>query len=330
MSDAVVSSSLDQQCNSASHLLKQCIQAVEKVYLSETSHTEFIFIALLARGHVLLEGVPGVAKTTLAQSIAKVCNCPMKRIQFTPDLLPSDIVGGSIYNPEKKDFEVKPGPIFTHFLLADELNRAPAKTQSALLEAMQEAQVTLEGQTLALPQPFFTLATQNPIEQVGVYNLPEAQLDRFALKLTLSYPAEAAEILMLQTYQKQNPEVNSILQPQYIERLQVLVDHIFVHTEIFQYIVKLARATRNDLRVALGVSPRASLILVRLAKARALIKGRSFVTPDDIQILVSYTFSHRIRLSPEADFEQINIQDILQDILQQVLYHGPTLPHASI
>jgi MoxR-like ATPase len=308
------------------YLLAQCVEEVKRAYLSDAPHVELIFIALLARGHVLLEGVPGVAKTTLAHAISTVSGCPMKRIQLTPDLLPTDIIGGAIFNPKSGEFEVRRGPIFTHVLLADELNRAPAKTQSALLEAMQESQVTLEGKSESLPLPFFTIATQNPIEQVGVYPLPEAQLDRFALKLEVGYPSELAEVKMLHAYQQKPPRLKSILNPELIVQLQTQVDEVFVHSEILEYIVRLSRATRKDPRVYLGVSPRASLVLTRLCKARAFFLGRDFVSPEDVQSLASFTLSHRIRLIPEAEFESIQPLQVIHTALKKIQYHGPPIP----
>ena len=304
--------------------LKEAIAETRRAYLSDEPHAELILIALIARGHVLLEGLPGVAKTTLAQSIAAVCSCPMKRVQLTPDLLPSDILGGAIFNPQQQRFEVHKGPIFTHILLADELNRAPAKTQSALLEAMQEAQVTLDGETHPLPSPFFTLATQNPKEQAGVYALPEAQLDRFALKLDLGYPSERAEIEMLTTYERARPTPRPVLSPARLLELQALADDVYVHPEVARFVVQLTRATRAHPAALTGASPRAGLSLLKLSKARAVARGRDFVSPDDPIALAPFSLAHRLRLSPEAEFDGLTPAALLRDALLATPYSGPS------
>lgn len=305
---------------------KRVTQEVGRAYVSAQIHAELIFIALIARGHVLLEGVPGVAKTTLASSVATACGCPMKRVQFTPDMLPSDILGGAVYHQQAQRFEVHKGPIFTHILLADELNRAPAKTQSALLEAMQEAQVSLEGVTHPLPRPFFTLATQNPQEQTGVYQLPEAQLDRFALKLVLSYPSEEDELKMLTAYQRAAPRLSSLLTPELIIGLQDAADLVYVHPEVSAYIVRVTRATRLDHRVALGASPRASLALLKLCKARALSRARRFVSPDDVISLAPHALVHRLHLKDEFEFSGVRAQQVISELFEGVRYDGPAKP----
>lgn len=307
-------------------LFKRVTQEVGRAYVSAQIHAELILIALVARGHVLLEGVPGVAKTTLASSVAIACGCPMKRVQFTPDMLPSDILGGAVYHPQTQRFEIHKGPIFTHILLADELNRAPAKTQSALLEAMQESQVSLEGHTHPLPRPFFTLATQNPQEQTGVYQLPEAQLDRFALKLILGYPSEGDELKMLTAYQRSAPQVRELLTPQQITGLQDAADLVYVHPEVSAYIVKVTRATRLDHRVSLGASPRASLALLKLCKARALSRARAFVSPDDIISLAPHALAHRLHLKDEFEFSGVSAQQVLSELFESVRYAGPARP----
>lgn len=307
-------------------IFKRVTLEVGRAYVSAQIHAELILIALIARGHVLLEGVPGVAKTTLASSIATVCGCPIKRVQFTPDMLPADILGGAVYHPQTQRFEIHKGPIFTHILLADELNRAPAKTQSALLEAMQEAQVSLEGHTHALPQPFFTLATQNPQEQTGVYQLPEAQLDRFALKLLLGYPSEKDELKMLEAYQHQAPKLTAILNPKHITLLQQTADLVYVHPEISAYVVKLTRATRSDHRVLLGASPRASLALLKLCKARALSRARSFVSPDDVISLAPHALVHRLHVRDDYEFSGTSAQQVISELLNTVQYDGPVRP----
>lgn len=285
-----------------------------------------ILTALIARGHVLLEGVPGVAKTTLAQAVAHVTGCPMKRIQFTPDLLPADILGGAVFNPQTGEFRTLKGPIFTHILLADEINRAPAKTQAALLEAMQESQVTLDGVSVELPNPFFTIATQNPAEHFGVYPLPEAQLDRFALRILIGYPSELAELNMINNYQSAPPQSEACMNPGVITKLRQLADEVFTHPEILQYIVSLARATRCAHFIKLGVSPRACLTLTKLCKARALIMGRNYVTPQDVQQLLSPAWGHRVHITEEGLYEGITQAQLIERTLNEVKYHGPRSP----
>ena len=316
----------DQHLESVQELIKNCLIEIRRVFISDEDHALLALTALLARGHILLEGVPGVAKTTLARAVAQVIGCPMKRIQFTPDLLPSDILGGSIFNPQSGDFKVLKGPIFTNILLADEINRAPAKTQAALLEAMQEAQVTLEGESESLPSPFFTIATQNPTEHFGVYPLPEAQLDRFALRVFVGYPSEAMELGMMHNYQKRPPTCVARMTPQIVIKLQRLADEVFIHPELLQYIVNLARATRNASSIKLGISPRACLILTKLCKARALMKGRRYVSPQDVQNLLPSAWSHRLHLTDEAMYEGLTQVQLIQRSLNEVKYHGPSVP----
>lgn len=316
----------DQHLDSVQNLIKKCLVEIQRVFISEEDHGLLALTALIARGHILLEGVPGVAKTTLARAVAQVIGCPMKRIQFTPDLLPSDILGGAIFNPQSGDFKVLKGPIFTHILLADEINRAPAKTQAALLEAMQEAQVTLEGESEALPSPFFTIATQNPTEHFGVYPLPEAQLDRFALRVCVGYPSEVMELGMIHNYQKRPPSCVARMTPQIVVKLQRLADEVFIHPELLQYIVSLARVTRKSSQIKLGISPRACLILTKLCKARALMKGRRYVSPQDVQSLLPSGWGHRLHLTDEALYEGVTQVQLIQRALNEIKYHGPPVP----
>ena len=296
---------------------------IQKVFLSEGLHPRLVLNALIARGHILLEGVPGVAKTTLASAVARVLGCPMKRVQFTPDLLPTDILGGSVFNPQTGQFKIIKGPIFSNILLADEINRAPAKTQSALLEAMQEGQVTLDGVSEALPQPFFTIATQNPTEHFGVYPLPEAQLDRFALRVFVDYPSAHIELSMIMAYQGQAPVCQPRMTPKLISQLQQLADKVFIHPELIKYIVSLARWTRGHPHIKLGISPRACLTLTKLCKARALMEGRPYVTPMDIQELLIHCWSHRLQLSDEALYAGVNTKSLMGSCLKSTAYHGP-------
>ena len=312
----------DQRPPSDISSLHQVIQQVKSVYLSDQPFVELLVIALLSRTHVLLEGVPGVAKTTLASFFATTCGCTIKRVQFTPDLLPSDIVGGSVFNMKTQEFKIRKGPIFTHILLGDELNRAPAKTQSALLEAMQENQVTLEGEPFELPQPFFTIATQNPIEQVGVYALPEAQLDRFAFKLNIDYPSPHHELQMLTTYQQQKPTLTPLLNPNLILKYQLEVDQQFVHNDLKEYIVQFAQATRQHEHIQRGMSPRASLTWMKLAKAYSFLQGRTYVIPDDLFFLAPYVIAHRLKVYPDLAFEGIDTRMIVNQLLKKVIYQG--------
>lgn len=313
----------EQTLTRVQHLISKSCGEIRKVFLSDGSHAHLALNALLARGHILLEGVPGVAKTTLASAVSRVIGCPMKRIQFTPDLLPSDIVGGAIFNPQTGEFRTLHGPIFTHVLLADEINRAPAKTQAALLEAMQEGQVTLEGSSEQLPKPFFTIATQNPEEHYGVYPLPEAQLDRFALRVFVDYPSESVELNMIFAYQGRSPSCAPQMTPKLIKQLQRLADEVFVHPELMQYIVRLARYTRQHSHIRLGISPRACLTLTKLCKARALMEGRGYVIPSDIQSLLIHAWGHRVHLNDEARYDGQTQAHIINEALSMIPYHGP-------
>ena len=313
----------DKTLNQVQQVIKMACEDIQKVFLSEGMHPKLVLNALIARGHILLEGVPGVAKTTLASAVARVLGCPMKRIQFTPDLLPTDILGGSIFNPQTGQFNSIKGPIFSNILLADEINRAPAKTQSALLEAMQEGQVTLDGVSEPLPQPFFTIATQNPTEHFGVYPLPEAQLDRFAMRVFVDYPSAHIELSMIMAYQGKAPVCQARMTPKLISQLQRLADKVFIHPELIKYIVSLARWTRGTPHVKLGISPRACLTLTKLCKARALMSGRPYVTPLDVQELLTHCWSHRLQLSDEALYTGITAKNIVKSCLKSTQYHGP-------
>jgi MoxR-like ATPase len=294
--------------------------AIAKVYVGSTATTDLLLVALLARGHVLLEGVPGIAKTTLVKAFARTLGCHFSRIQFTPDLLPADITGTYVLNLKDNSFVLRQGPLFANIVLGDEINRAPAKTQSALLEAMQETQVTIEGETLPLPHPFMVLATQNPIEQEGVYLLPEAQVDRFMFKIVLSYPTFAEERRVLATYNVPVPQVAAVLDPAEILRLSAAAETIFIAPSLLDYIVRLVQQTREHPAVLLGASPRASLALMRCAKTRALINGRPHVLPDDVKALVPAILNHRIILSPEAELDQVGVDEVVAECLAEVPY----------
>ncbi|HNN98592.1 MAG TPA: MoxR family ATPase [Pseudomonadota bacterium] len=302
----------------AQKLGQAVVSEVSRVFIGNPTIVEALLLGLLSRGHVLLEGVPGVAKTTLVKAFAQVLGCQFRRIQFTPDLLPSDITGTYILDPASKDFVLREGPIFAQIILGDEINRAPPKTQSALLEAMQEGQVTLEGQTRPLPQPFMVLATQNPIEHEGTYPLPEAQLDRFLLKLSVGYPDAAAEKNMLRAYARPPATPRELLSPPVILELQRLAAAVHVDEEIYDYVLELVRFTRQHRFVALGASPRSSLALLHAARARALLSGRDFVLPDDVKSLSPSILSHRLMLISEAEMEGIRPDRVIAEALQAV------------
>jgi MoxR-like ATPase len=307
----------------ARHVREAVHEQVGRVFIGAPKPIDLLLTALLAPGHVLLEGVPGVAKTTLAKAFSTTLGCDFRRIQFTPDMLPADITGSYIFNLQDQQFVLRQGPIFAHVVLGDEINRAPAKTQSALLEAMQEGQVTIEGTTLQLPDPFMVVATQNPLEQEGVYPLPEAQVDRFLMKLTLGYPSAEAEQEMLATYDQPPAAVEPVLDPLRIARLRQATGEVHVSPPLRAYIVELARTTRQHPRVTLGASPRAALGLMRATKALALLSGRSFVLPDDIRALARAVWAHRIVLTPDAELDGLTGADVIAQTLAQVAYHGP-------
>ncbi|RMH39748.1 MAG: MoxR family ATPase [Deltaproteobacteria bacterium] len=296
------------------------VAEVAKAYIGPPRTTEALLTALLARGHVLVEGVPGVAKTTLVKAFSRTLGCTFRRIQFTPDLLPSDITGTYILDMRTNQFVLREGPVFCNVLLGDEINRAPAKTQSALLEAMQEKQVTIEGQTMPLASPFIVLATQNPIEHEGTYPLPEAQVDRFLLKLEMTYPAADDEKRMLATYNRPPPEVTPVIGPDDVLRMQQLADSVHVASDIFEFILGLLRYTREHRRVYLGASPRAGLALLRAAKALALIRGRDFVLPDDVRDLAAPVLAHRIIMTPEAELDGVHSELVVAEALDRVPY----------
>ena len=299
---------------------REVMDQVSSVYVGPAEVGELLFVTLLARGHVLLEGVPGVAKTTLVKSFAITLGCEFRRIQFTPDLLPADITGTYVLSPREGTFQLREGPIFANVVLGDEINRAPAKTQSALLEAMQEHQVTIEGDTRHLPQPFIVLATQNPVEQAGTYPLPEAQIDRFLMRLVIGYPSERDEHGILRRFMGETPVPRQVLAPAEILELQQLVSTVHVEDEVLEYVVKMASFTRQHARLFLGASPRASLALVQAARARALVSGRGYVLPDDVRALAVPVLAHRLVLTPEAEMEGTQREAIVRQALEQVAH----------
>jgi len=294
------------------------IAEVQRVYVGPRSVPEQLLVTLLARGHVLLEGVPGVAKTTLCKAFAATLGCDFRRIQFTPDLLPADITGTYVLSPKEGTFGLREGPIFANVVLGDEINRAPAKTQSALLEAMQEFQATIEGDTRPLPSPFIVLATQNPVEQAGTYPLPEAQIERFLVRLFIGYPSTADEKGILRRFTDGSPTARKVLVPEQILAMQGIVDRVHVEDAILDYVVRLAQFTREHARLFLGASPRASLALVRASRARALALGRGYVIPDDVKRLAVPVLAHRLVLTPEAEMEGTQNERIIQQALEEV------------
>ncbi len=293
---------------------------VAKAYIGPPATTESLLTALIARGHVLIEGVPGVAKTTLVKAFSATLGCTFKRVQFTPDLLPSDITGTNILDMSTNRFELREGPVFTNILLGDEINRAPAKTQSALLEAMQEGQVTIEGDTRQLSSPFMVLATQNPIEHEGTYPLPDAQVDRFLIKLKMHYPSPKDERKMLATYNHATETPSAVVSPPDLIRIQELSDMVHVSDEIFDYILALCHFSRDHRRVYLGASPRAALALLHASKALALLRSRDYVLPDDVKELAPQVLGHRIVMTPEAELEGLGTSQVVKESLENVAY----------
>jgi MoxR-like ATPase len=296
---------------------------INKVIIGQYKMLDLILIGLLCDGHILIEGVPGVAKTLTAKLVAKVIDVDFSRIQFTPDLMPSDVVGTTIYNSKEGEFKFKPGPVFSNIILIDEINRAPAKTQAALFEVMEERQVTVDGVTHEMRFPFIILATQNPIEQEGTYRLPEAQLDRFIFKIDVQYPNLQEEIAILngqhgRTQLELLNEISKIVSPADIQHFRTLVQSIIVEPRLIEFIARIVNETRNNPALYLGASPRASLALLRASKANAAIKGRDFVTPEDIKEMASPVLRHRIILTPEKEMEGITEDELIDSILKSV------------
>lgn len=306
--------------NEYNPIIMNIIQNIEKVMVGKRTVAELSIAALLAEGHVLLEDVPGVGKTMMVRALAKSVGAKFKRIQFTPDLLPSDVTGVSVYNPKEMEFEFRPGPIMGNIILADEINRTSPKTQAALLEGMEEKSITVDGITYPLEKPFFVMATQNPIEYEGTYPLPEAQLDRFLLKMKMGYPTPDEEMEVLSRVRLSNPieDLQPVITLNELRDLQKKVKRTIVDDSLKRYIVDLANATRNDRDVYLGASPRGSIALMKAAQAYAFMKGRDFCLPDDIQYLAPYVFSHRIILKSEAKYRGLTEEEIVRRALHAV------------
>ncbi|USG66373.1 MoxR family ATPase [Brevibacillus ruminantium] len=299
--------------------VEKLINNIEKVLIGKRSIIEFCVAAILANGHVLLEDVPGVGKTMLVRSLSRSIGGEFKRIQFTPDLLPTDVTGVAIFNQKTLEFEFRPGPIFANVILADEINRTSPKTQSSLLEAMEERSVTIDGHTYQLNAPFFVMATQNPLEYEGTFPLPEAQLDRFLMQLSLGYPTLKEEMEMLTRFSQNNPleTLEPVVTAEELTQIQKQVAAVRVSEGVQEYIVRLCQRTREHHQVYLGVSPRGSLALFRAAQALSFVRGRDYVIPDDIKELVPVTFTHRIILKPEARLEGTTTERILSSILAE-------------
>ena len=326
--DSVNIKELNDRIQKESEFVDIITMEMNKVIVGQKQLVENLMIGLMANGHILLEGMPGLAKTLAINTLAKIVDAKFSRIQFTPDLLPADVIGTMIYSQKSEQFQIKKGPIFANFVLADEINRSPAKVQSALLEAMQERQVTIGDSTFALPQPFLVMATQNPVEQEGTYPLPEAQVDRFMLKVVVTYPKKEEEKLIIRmNNQGQFPEPNKVLKPEDIVRAREVVRDVYMDEKIERYIVDIVSATRNpedfglkrlkDM-IAYGGSPRASISLAMASKAYAFIKRRGYVIPEDIRSVCYEVLRHRIGLTYEAEAENLTTEEIISEVLNAV------------
>jgi MoxR-like ATPase len=303
--------------------VEQIKATLAKIIVGQKDTIELLVAGVLADGHILIEGVPGVAKTLSAKLLAKSINAKYSRIQFTPDLMPSDVLGTSVFNPKSVEFEFKRGPVFGNIILVDEINRAPAKTQSALFEVMEERQVTIDGQTYPMQEPFIVLATQNPIEQEGTYRLPEAQLDRFIFKIEVKYPSleEEIDIITRQHQHKTNnqlQDIEPVLTAEEINSLKETVRGFYVEPKVLEFVAKIIHETRNNKALYLGGSPRASLAIVNAAKATAAIRGRDFVTPDDIIWVAPAVLRHRVMLTPDKEMEGVTTDDVIRQIIQKM------------
>ncbi|MFC7230769.1 AAA family ATPase [Saliphagus sp. GCM10025308] len=303
-----------EECNTV-------LDAIGEAVICDREFLETVLLGVVGRGHVLLEDVPGTGKTLTARSVATALGLSFSRIQFTPDLLPSDVTGTHVFNEQDREFEFNEGPIFANIVLADEINRAPPKTQAALLEAMEEGQVTTDGETRQLPQPFFVIATQNPVEQEGTFPLPEAQVDRFLVKTSMGYPDEGGEIELLQrraSRDEMSPSVETVFEPEHVTALRQVPETVTVDEDLLEYVVALARQTRTDGRVEVGVSPRGTQRLFEAARAYATIAGREYVTPDDIKRVAHPVMAHRLVLTPDATVNEVSKSQIVDAVLDSV------------
>jgi len=315
---------MESSLNEVNNFYEKLLVNLEKVIIGKKDIIDLVIISLLSQGHLLIDDVPGVGKTMLAKSLAKSLGCSFNRIQFTPDMLPSDVTGVSIFNQNTKDFEFRPGPIISQIVLADEINRATPKTQSALLESMEEKQVTVDGITHTIPNPFMVLATQNPIEYEGTFPLPEAQLDRFIMRVRIGYPSFANEIQILDLQQLKHPieDISTVVSSSEIIQMQNSIKHVFVSDAVKRYIVELTRATRDHNDVYLGASPRGSLSLYRVSQAKAATMGRDFVLPDDVKSLAKFVLGHRLVIHPSARLKNLSTEQIIGEVLLQVHVPG--------
>ena len=313
------------ELEAAASAITSIVAEVRKVITGQSDIIDDALTGLISGGHVLVEGVPGLGKTLLVKALARTIGGSFARIQFTPDLMPSDVTGHTLYDPSSGKFTTRTGPVFAHFVLADEINRAPAKTQASLLEVMQEAQVTIEGEAHFLPQPFMVFATQNPIEHEGTYPLPDAQLDRFLLNARIGYPSAEDEVLLTRRVTSANvgdrlsvDAVATVIDPPHVARLQSLAARLLVDDRVLDYAVRLARSTRENAALSRGAGPRASIALVRAARARALMAGRAFATPDDVKKVARSVLRHRISVAPELEIEGRGPDSVIDDLLAQV------------
>jgi len=323
-SPAPTASPISQRARAA-QLAQALRDELHKAVIGQDEVIDCVLTALIAGGHVLIEGVPGLGKTLLVRALARCFGGEFSRIQFTPDLMPSDVTGHAVYDMQSEQFKLRKGPVFTNLLLADEINRAPAKTQAALLEVMQERQVTLEGRALAVPQPFMVMATQNPIEQEGTYPLPEAELDRFMLMLRMDYPQAEEELELVRQVSRSAradmldvSALRQLVQARDVQALQKIASELPLDEQVLDYAVRLVRSTRSWPGLALGAGPRASIALIRGGRARALLRGGEFVTPDDIKDCARAVLRHRVRLSAELDIEGLSVDQVLHQLLDQV------------
>ena len=314
---------LDPNLVKLTNAVEQLRTELGKVIIGQHDFVELLVAAIFAGGHVLVEGVPGIAKTLTTKLLAKTMDVDFNRIQFTPDLMPSDVIGTTVFNLKNSDFTFHKGPVFSNFVLIDEINRSPAKTQAALFEVMEEHQVTVDGETHKMGYPFFVIATQNPIEQEGTYKLPEAQLDRFLVKINIDYPSLEEEKMILRRFRsdfkiKQQSEVSAVMTKELIKSCQEVVETTFVRDELLDYIAAIVHETRENGDLFLGASPRASLAIMRMSKAIAAINGRDFVTPDDIRHIAFPVLNHRIILTPEREMEGYQAKDVIDEILKKI------------